>query len=159
MALPRSMERLDLEADRMADGHGAERRIPDEFLSGVADLAATLGWSEEQTAEFIRIPDEVLRPVVADLTATLGWSREQAEEFVLRNACSYGPEVPRVVLVAESVQQDLHDDRVDTSWPACPEHPSHPLWLSGTLPAIWACPSTGKPVCALGELASLAARN
>ena len=109
---------------------------------------------DEQAEEYIRVPDEVLRPVVADLTATLGWSQEQAEEFVRENACSWESGVPRLVVLAENVQKHVH--WLDTSWPACPEHRSHPLWLSRTLPAIWTCPSTGKTVCALGELASLA---
>lgn len=104
-----------------------------------------------------RVSDEALNLVVADLTATLGWSQEEAEDFVLQNAHEYETGVPRVVTLAESVQQRLHDDRVNTSWPACPEHPNHPLRLSRTLPAVWVCPSTGKTVCALGELASVGA--
>jgi hypothetical protein len=136
----------------MTDGQDAQRRIPDWARRWVADLAATLGWSDEQTDEYIRIPDEVLTPVVADLTATLGWSREDAEEFVFENACSWESGVPRLVVLAESVQQRLHDDRIDTTWPACPDHPSHPLWLTRTLPAIWTCPSTDKAVRVLGEL-------
>lgn len=140
----------------MTDGQDAQRRIPDWARRWVADLAATLGWSDEQADEYIRVPDEVLRPLVADLTATLGWSQELAEEFVRENACSWESGVPRLVVLAENVQKHVHDGWVDTSWPACPEHQSHPMWLSRTLPPIWTCPSTGKTVCALGELASLA---
>jgi hypothetical protein len=87
----------------MTDGQDAQRRIPDWARRWVADLAATLGWSDEQADEYIRIPDEVLTPVVADLTATLGWSREDAEEFVFENACSWESGVPRLVVLAESV--------------------------------------------------------
>ena len=32
--------------------------------------------------------------------------------------------------VAEEVQQWLHDTFLDPTWPACPEHRRHPLWLS-----------------------------
>ena len=118
-----------------------------------------LGWSQERAEEYVQVPEEILRPVVADLTATLAWPQQQAEAFVVENAFGWQKGLPRIVLVAEAVQQRLHDDRIDTSWPACPEHPSHPLWLSRTLPAVWTCPSTGKTVCALGELASLAGVN
>ena len=121
----------------------------------VAHLAERLGWSEEQADEWLRVSDETLGLLTADLAATLGWSRADAEAFVSQNAGSWASGVPRVVLLAESVQQRLHDDRVDTSWPACPEHPRHPLWLSGTLPALWTCPATGRTVCPLGHLASV----
>jgi hypothetical protein len=32
--------------------------------------------------------------------------------------------------VVDDVQQFVHDSFADTSWPACPEHPTHPLWFS-----------------------------
>lgn len=57
--------------------------------------------------------------------------------------------------MAEDVQQHFHDERIDITWPACPEHPDHPLRLSDTLPAAWICPSSGYPLCALGGLASV----
>jgi hypothetical protein len=139
----------------MSGGHGAlGRRMPDD-PGWVAHLAETLGWSEEQADEWLHVPVETLSLLTADLTATLGWSRARGEAFVNQNAGFWASGVPRVVLLAESVQQRLHDDRVDTSWPACPEHPRHPLRLSGSLPAVWTCPSTGRTVCALGHLASV----
>jgi hypothetical protein len=140
----------------MADGwRDARGRIPDAFLGWVTDLAATLGWSQEQTEDFIRVPDEILDVLVADLTASLGWSREEADAFILQNACEYAPGLPRVVVVAEKVQQALHDGWVDTAWPACPDHPNHPLRLSETLPATWTCPLTRRPVCPLGRLSTV----
>jgi hypothetical protein len=135
-------------------GHRAGRRIPDN-PHWVAHLAETLGWSEEQADEWLRVPDEILDLITADLAATLGWSRVQGEEFVAQNAGEWAAGVPRVVLLAESVQQRLHDDRVDTSWPACPKHPRHPLRLRRGPPVTWTCPSTDETVCGLGNLASV----
>lgn len=100
--------------------------------------------------------EEIVRVVAADLVATLGWSPRDAEEFVREFGGGWSAFVPQVILVAEDVQQHMHDDRIDTSWPRCPDHPHHPLRLSETLPAMWSCPSTGRTVCALGSLASAA---
>jgi hypothetical protein len=51
--------------------------------------------------------------------------------------------------VVDDVQQRLHDSFLDTSWPACPEHPNHPLWY---LEGWWRCTKSGRRVAALGEL-------
>ena len=49
--------------------------------------------------------------------------------------------------VAEGVQQDFHDCFVDTTWPECPLHRRHPLWLRD---GSWTCGRVR--VAALGEL-------
>lgn len=92
--------------------------------------------------------------IAADLIATLRWSQEEAEHFILENSGGWSAFVPRVLLIAEHVQQRLHDDRIDTTWPACPDHPHHPLRLTDKLPALWTCPSDGRVVCVLGNLSS-----
>lgn len=51
--------------------------------------------------------------------------------------------------VAEEVQQHFHDSFTDTSWPACPVHRRHPLWLHD---GYWVCDELHKPVARLGEL-------
>lgn len=53
--------------------------------------------------------------------------------------------------VVEDVQQRLHDERLDTSWPACPQHPNHPLWYSD---GVWHCATSGV-VARLGDLADV----
>jgi hypothetical protein len=50
--------------------------------------------------------------------------------------------------VVEDVQQRLQDEFVDTTWPACPRHPNHPLECGD---GIWNCPRGGA-VARLGEL-------
>lgn len=97
-------------------------------------------------------PAEILELLAADVAATLGWPTTQAEGFVRRHG---GRRSAGLLLVAEDVQQRLHDDWIDTTWPACPDHPHHPLRPSEKLPAFWTCPTTGRTVCALGDLASV----
>lgn len=38
--------------------------------------------------------------------------------------------------VAEEVQEELMDMFVDTTWPACPQQPDHPLWFED---GAWCC--------------------
>jgi hypothetical protein len=47
------------------------------------------------------------------------------------------------------VQQYFHDTFVDTTWPACPRHPRHPLWYRA---GSWWCVQDGVAVASLGEL-------
>jgi hypothetical protein len=51
--------------------------------------------------------------------------------------------------VVENVQQDFHDLLVDTTWPRCPLHPNHPLWLHS---GYWLCEQNSFRVAALGDL-------
>jgi hypothetical protein len=51
--------------------------------------------------------------------------------------------------VVNDVQQHIHDTFVDTTWPACPYHPNHPLWFSD---GWWRCERITDPVAGLGEL-------
>jgi len=51
--------------------------------------------------------------------------------------------------VVDDVQQQIHDEFIDTSWPKCPRHPNHPLWCSD---GQWRCEQSGEAIAALGEL-------
>jgi hypothetical protein len=51
--------------------------------------------------------------------------------------------------VVADVQQTLHDDFIDSTWPACPQHPNHPLWFSG---GWWRCVASAMAVAELGRL-------
>jgi hypothetical protein len=54
-----------------------------------------------------------------------------------------------VELVVDDVQQRLHDEFIDTTWPQCPRHANHPLdYAEGA----WRCPSDGVVVALLGLL-------
>jgi hypothetical protein len=49
--------------------------------------------------------------------------------------------------VVGNVQQYFHDCRVDITWPACPNHPNHPMWFEN---GLWR--ADGGPVAELGKL-------
>jgi hypothetical protein len=51
--------------------------------------------------------------------------------------------------VVNDVQQYVHDAFLDTTWPSCPYHPNHPLWLAD---GHWCCERLGLPVARLGGL-------
>jgi hypothetical protein len=56
--------------------------------------------------------------------------------------------------VVDDVQQSIHDSRIDTTWPACPWHPNHPLWLGER---GWQCERLGEVAAELGALPARAA--
>jgi hypothetical protein len=58
--------------------------------------------------------------------------------------------------LVENVQQEFHDTFVDTVWPACPRHRTHPLWYHGD--GRWWCERDGVALCGLGELGTLSTR-
>jgi len=51
--------------------------------------------------------------------------------------------------VVDQVQQRVHDEFIDTTWPACPQHPNHPLWIGD---GWWRCIAAGTAVAQLGHL-------
>jgi hypothetical protein len=56
----------------------------------------------------------------------------------------------RDVISTLGPEQYFHDTFVDTTWPACPRHPNHPMWFG----AGWWL-ADGRPLVRLGELGSL----
>jgi hypothetical protein len=94
---------------------------------------------------------------VADLVATLGCTQDQAEQVVQDVGVGEPGDVHDLVAIAEEVQQWLHDNFLDTTWPGCPEHKTHPLWLDEATPPMWTCHSANLRVCLLGELGTLVA--
>ena len=51
--------------------------------------------------------------------------------------------------IVDDVQQALHDEFVDTTWPTCPRHNRHPLWYRD---GAWWCEQDAVRVAVLGEL-------
>jgi hypothetical protein len=112
------------------------------------------------------VSDNELAQAVAlithDLAATLGWNPRRAttfaEEIVGVGARTDGWDAAwgsYAIKLAEDVQQQLHDTFVHTTWPACPLHPQHPLWLDGEHDrAVWRCTRTGVDIAPLGSLTS-----
>lgn len=93
----------------------------------------------------------LLEPLERDLRATLG-PRVPDDEVArvaagMREFASTPAEyVERVV---ESVQQAVHDLFIDTTWPACPRHPQHPLWYHA---GAWWCSTDRVAIAPIGEL-------
>ena len=57
------------------------------------------------------------------------------------------------IKLAEDVQQQLHDTFVHTTWPACPLHPQHPLWLDSEHDrAVWRCMQAEMDIAPLSSL-------
>jgi hypothetical protein len=107
--------------------------------------------------------------LAADLVATLGWTSTIAADIAQREFTSAESNVSfyvdddgaarvstTILRAVEETQQWLHDTFLDTTWPACPEHPNHPLWLDENTPPAWCCPTTGTRVALLGSLAVVA---
>jgi hypothetical protein len=110
--------------------------------------------------------ERVPRLLIADAVATRGeWSRAAVLAAVAKmkeNArlwLEHGQSLPEVQRdfdreLVDHFQQDVHDEQRDTTWPACPRHPNHPLWYDESRQA-WCCQRDGATLVQLGELASL----
>jgi hypothetical protein len=94
--------------------------------------------------------DRVARLLKQDLLETTGSAHESViEEAINRTRMVTDDAADFERQVVDDVQQYLHDSFVDTSWPACPEHPNHPLWYSD---GWWKCDHSGRLVATLGGL-------
>jgi hypothetical protein len=101
---------------------------------------------------------EVLALVLADLQATLGPGHESlARENARRLRQFIADDRERYLeAVVEATQQDLHDEFIDTDWPACPLHGRHPLWVHA---GAWWCEQASVAVAPVGQLATLRTRS
>ena len=110
--------------------------------------------------------DRVVRLLMADALATLG---ERARAEVLAVAASRAESARELMErggslaeaqryfdldVVEQFQEAMHDWHWDTTWPACPRHPKHPLWYDEERDA-WVCRQDGATAAPLGGLAGL----
>ena len=89
-------------------------------------------------------PEELIRDVVN----TLGWPPVAAKHFVyglLRTHFGHP--------LADTVATMLHDEWVDTTWPACPIHKTHPMVVTVEDDfETWRCPTDRRVVARVGEL-------
>lgn len=97
----------------------------------------------------------VISLLLEDLQHTVGPGHEDVVEEAAARIRLFGDESADFEQrVVDDVQQYLHDTFVDTTWPACPEHPNHPLWYSD---GWWRCDHSGKAVAPLGGLGGMRA--
>jgi hypothetical protein len=89
----------------------------------------------------------------ADVQATIGPGHDEAIiEAAARRRLYADVSAQYVRDVVDDVQQYFHDAFVDTTWPACPHHPNHPLWCSDEW---WRCERIQEPIVKLGALSGL----
>ncbi|GAC1361710.1 MAG: hypothetical protein NVSMB32_01070 [Actinomycetota bacterium] len=110
------------------------------------------------------MPRDLIQPLVDDLVSTLGWTPEESQSVIQDPGGRGGGAIPDLVAIAEDAQQWLHDTFLDTSWPACPQHETHPPgWTQPRLPAGPAIPPpslcapwcTGTVVAGAGDTARI----
>jgi hypothetical protein len=110
--------------------------------------------------------DHIISLLLKDSVPTLG---ARARSEVLRLAVNY-EELARAWMAAgdslaeaqrsfdrsvvDGLQEAAHDLFWDTTWPACPRHPHHPLWYDEDRQA-WYCRQDQSVVAPLGGLAGL----
>jgi len=95
--------------------------------------------------------DQAVRRLADDVKATLGEQQvavvwrfaAHARTLDIEDASSMRDRC------VEDVQQYFQDTFVDTTWPACPRHPNHPLDFAD---GSWQCPRDHTVIARLGEL-------
>lgn len=89
--------------------------------------------------------------IADDIASTLGWTLADAGDFVIDTAAVIlrfhrDPNWPFELRVLENAQQRMHDEFIDTTWPECPVHEVHPLWLTEKPPWRWRCGEVSTPL-------------
>jgi hypothetical protein len=151
-----------------------ELRIPNEFVAQSAEpyefteadhsklrtlwdlVAAKTDTTEERAQKYLESAgdsalDQTVRAIAADVKATLGAARLPTVWSFAADAQSLDPDHAAWQFI-ENVQQYFQDTFVDTTWPACPRHPNHPM---NHTDGFWCCPRDGA-LARLGELSGLA---
>ena len=93
--------------------------------------------------------ERVTGALKCDVGATVGGGHESAVDDFAEHGRSFIDDDERFTQwLVDEVQQYLHDAFVDTTWPACPRHPNHPLWFRND---SWWC--DGDRIAKFGQLA------
>ncbi len=96
--------------------------------------------------------DNTVRLLADDVRATLGETHVPVVWSFAAGARELDTDDPSWQFI-ENVQQYFQDTFVDTTWPACPRHPNHPLDHAD---GFWHCPRDKTAVARLGELSGRA---
>lgn len=101
----------------------------------------------------------VIQALVHDVGATIGlkdeaeftaWLLAQGRDALEKSRSKTDLASFRDELVAD-FQQGVHDEFIDVSWPRCPRHPNHPMWLQD---GAWWCTKDDVRIAKLGALPS-----
>ena len=111
-------------------------------MTGRALADAVARAAELLTRDVLSTLGPAHRGVVAERAASLQefWP-EEADEALDASLVEYR--------LAEEVQEHFHDLYIDTTWPACPRHPNHPLWCED---GAWWCARDRLAIARLGAL-------
>jgi hypothetical protein len=94
----------------------------------------------ERTGVLDADEERIVRLLCRDLANTIGPGHDAlVEEAAARIRLFTDDPADFEQRVVDDVQQAMHDDFIDTSWPRCPVHPQHPLWYSAP---SWVCDRT-----------------
>jgi hypothetical protein len=95
--------------------------------------------------------------LISDILTTLPWTRDRAEQSVRLEAAVVG-EVSHergtyAWWLVEHMQGHIHHEG-ESTWPTCPRHKSHPLWLrhEDAPDYWWVCRADNVAIAHLGEL-------
>ena len=95
----------------------------------------------------------IVRLLLLDVEATIGPDYEAVVLDNAVNVASFADDPVRYRdKLVEDVQQHFHDSFVDVTWPTCPRHSKHPLWLRGD---SWYCAQDDEAIAELRELRSI----
>jgi hypothetical protein len=100
---------------------------------------------------------EVLNRVLKDVRSTVGSNYDRFVELTADAAATFHDDLVNFeARVVEEIQQYFHDAFIDPSWPACPRHKRHPMWLRLTPHGLcWCCEMDDEAIARVGELDSL----
>jgi hypothetical protein len=92
----------------------------------------------------------VFQLLTQDLAATTGSGHEAIVQRHATYCREYVHEADAYMQkVVDDVQQQLHDEFIDTTWPRCPRHHRHPLWYRE---GSWWCEHDNIAIAPLGAL-------
>jgi hypothetical protein len=118
------------------DTHRIPRLLADDILGTLGEQYLGL-LRETVKAAYVLVTEAITHPTIGaapefrdDQTAQADFDRKVIDEF----------------------QQRIHDERIDTAWPACPRHSNHPLAFDHEH-KVWRCPTDSIRTFPLGRLA------
>ena len=91
---------------------------------------------------------------VSDQAAYASWLISETLDLLSRTSLIYDLPSFREYVV-DHFQQRMHDEFIDVSWPRCPRHPNHPMWLKD---GAWWCTRDNVSIAPLGKLPAAPSR-
>jgi len=132
----------------LAPGERRSRSASSRRLPRIVIRRSAPGWLATRALTMIEDLSRTAAMLERDVTRTLGPGHQHVIAAARANVEDLDIDDSDTKLV-EDVQQIFHDTFVDTTWPACPRHHTHPLWYAD---GAWWCAKDRVVVAPLGEL-------